>query len=335
LTRQLALPSMLVALLAALVLAQPAAAGGVQSSNIDTPADGFHFYDDQSSGTAFTVHGTATNITSVDVNCYPSGGTVYPLASGVPVSPTTGEFSAPISETVAYTGIVDTCVLRAVPHGDGTARPPGDPSDPYQGPRVAESWDQNERFPSEAFSYFNTGFAGQLELYPAGYYALYSSHLFQPGADVKSEQLFDGNGYLPSGTQMLDGEATDLASSDAGSPGVPPIDVTRKFDPATGALTITDREALVKCADGPCGSYVTTGVELDRTWKTGHDGQTATQTDSWRSTDGASHQLDATYTQGFHTSNATGAFLFPGSSTSRTTRTTTRSPSRMVPRRSS
>jgi len=312
-TRKLALPSLLAAVLAALVLAQPAAAGGVQSSNIDTPADGFHFYDDQSSGTAFTVHGTATNITSVDIDCYPSGGTVNVLASGVSVSPT-GEFSAPISETVAYTGIPDTCVLRAVPHGDGIARPPGDPNDPYQGPRVAESWDQNELFPTDAFDYVNAGFAGRLELYPAGYYALYSSNLFQPGADVQSEQLFDANGYLASGDQVLDGQPADLASSDNGSPGVPPIDVTRSFDNATGELTITDREALVRCADGPCGSYVTTGVELDRTWKTGHDGLTVSQTDTWRSTDGASHQLDAAYTQGFHTSSATGSFLFPGAS---------------------
>jgi hypothetical protein len=303
----------LVALLAALVLAQPAAAGGVQSSNIDTPADGFHFYDDQSSGTAFTVHGTATNIApSVDIDCYPGGGTVNVLASGVPV--TAGEFSASISEAVAFTGIPDTCVLRAVPHGDGTARPPGDPSDPYQGPRVAESWNSDEIFDTEYFDYFNTGFAGQLELYPAGYYGLYSSNLFASDSDVKSEQLFDADGYLPSGDQQLDGQAADLASSDTGSTGVPPINVTRSFDNATGAMTITDREALVKCADGPCSSYVTAGVELDRTWKTGHDGLTASQTDTWRSTDGASHQLDATYAQGFHTSSATGAFLFPGSS---------------------
>jgi hypothetical protein len=314
LTRQFALPSVLVALLAALVLAQPAAAGTpTPQSNIDSPSDGTHVFEDQSSSAvAFTVHGTAGDVDHVDINCYQSDGSPVGVASNVPVSG--GEFSTSVTGTQAYADVPPTCVLRAVPHGDASLHPPGDSSDPFTGPRLAASWDNDGGVDTSAFDFLNTGFAGQFELESAGQSGLAQSELLAPTTLAPSEVLFYGNGYFNGGTIQVDGQDVYPASYQAGSPGVPDIEVHKTFDPATGAMTISDREPLVRCTSGSCTSYESAGVELDRNWRTSNEGQVVWLNDSWSSTDGFSHSLDAEYAQGFHTSNANGSFLFPGSS---------------------
>jgi Glucodextranase, domain B len=310
-----ALPFLLVVLLAGLFMAQPAGGAIVPSSNIDTPSDGFHFWADQSSTNDFTVHGTTSGIAgSVDINCYTAGG----YGSVVPnVTVTAGEFNTPVTNVQAYNAIGAPCVLRAVPHGDTDPHPPSASSDPYQGPRVAESWGDTSETSGlvSGYDFVNNGFGGEFELKAVGEGGLATSELFAPGSVSPSESLFYEDAYTHSGSQItVDGQEADAASFDAGAPGVPAIQVTKTLDPATGALTVTDREPLVKCTSMSCTSDMSAGVELDRTWQTGSDGKLASLTDSWRSTDGSQHSLDAIYVESFNTSSAHGAFLFPGSS---------------------
>jgi glucodextranase-like protein len=315
LTRQLALPSLLVALLAALVLAQPAAAGTpTPQSNIDSPSDGTHVWADQnSSAVDFTVHGTAGDLDHVDINCYTPGGGLSTLASNVPVAG--GEFSTQVTYNQAYSDMGSSCLLRAVPHGDTSTRLPGDSSDPFQGPQLVTSWDNDGGVDTTAFDFINTGLTGAVELEAAGQGGLATSQLLAPVTLEPSDYLFEGNGYFYSGSMIsVDGQEADLASFDAGAPGVPNIEVHKTFDPATGAMTISDREPLVKCTTGSCTAYESAGVELNRSWRTSNEGQVVWLNDSWSSTDGSSHNLDVDYAQGFHTSNANGAFMFPGSS---------------------
>ena len=61
-----------------------------------------------------------------------------------------------------------------------------------------------------------------------------------------------------------------------------------------------------------CKSFVSTGVELEREWKTGDANQVASMTDNWRSTDGAAHTLNALYDQDDANGGEGGAYEFPG-----------------------
>jgi Glucodextranase, domain B len=228
-----------------MLLCAQSAAAAITSSSIDSPASPYRFFADQSSSVAFTVHGTASGTGSVDLNCYAYNSTRTVVGS-VPV--TNGEFTAQVTNSQAYSGIGAPCVLRAVPQGDSTARPPSATGDPFQGPT-----------------------------------------------------LTDALAYLPN-------------SASGTTPGWLPLQYTKSLDPSTGAITFTSHEPAVKCADQSCTSYTAAGVELDRTIQMNQDGHVIVLTDSWRSTDGASHALDATYVQGVHTGADHASFLFPGSS---------------------
>lgn len=298
-----------------LLLAQSAAAA-ITSSSIDSPASPHVFLADQSSSVVLTVHGTASGTGSVDLNCYPSNGSPSTLVGSVPVSG--GEFTADITNSQAYYAINNPCVLRAVPQGDSTPRPPSATSDPFQGPTLAENsvFDSSFGGMLDNFDYIADLPGGRAELESASGGAIASTQLYAPGTLTPSEPLFEGAGYFNGGNLiMVDGTVAYLPDSASGpTPGWLPLRYTTSLDPSTGAVTITSHEAAVKCADQSCTSYTASGVELDRTVQTGENGHVIGLTDSWRSTDGASHALDATYVQAVHTSNAGGAFLFPGSS---------------------
>lgn len=300
-----------------MLLGAQSAAAAITSSSIDSPASPYVFMADISSNALdFTVHGTASGTGSVDLICYRSNGSGSTLASSVPVSG--GTFTADITSSQAYYAINDPCVLRAVPTGDSTARPPSASNDPFQGPTMAENWVFDASFGGmlDNFDYYATTPGGRAELDSASGGAIVSTQLYAPGTLAPSETLFEGAGYFNGGNLItVDGTVSYLPSSASGpTPGWLPLQYTKSLDPSTGAVTITSHEPAVKCADQNCTGYTASGVELDRTVQTSQDGHVIALTDSWRSTDGASHALDATYVQGVHTSTNRGAFLFPGSS---------------------
>ena len=106
-------------------------------------------------------------------------------------------------------------------------------------------------------------------------------------------------------------------------PGAPQITVTHTFEPATRLATIHEMDPIVRCAPETvfpptaksCTSFVSTGVQLERTWQTSNGDQVAWMTDTWRSTDGAAHSLNALYDQEtVNAEKAGGAYEFPGTS---------------------
>jgi hypothetical protein len=233
----------------------------------------------------------------------------------VPVSG--GTFDVDVTEDQAYQGIGNPCVLRAVPDGDGSAHPPDASGDSFSGPLMYESWGSPDKDGSGntiGFDYQTLQPGGQWELTAAGSEGIEDSSLFEPGTLAQTTGLFFAQGYLNNNAVKIDGTEADVASYDAVSTGVPPIQATETLDPTTGAMTLTDREELVRCATDACTSYTTAGVELDRTWTTSNDAAVVNQTDSWRSTDGASHPLVVSYPIGTEDNGAPAAYLFPGSS---------------------
>ena len=97
--------------------------------------------------------------------------------------------------------------------------------------------------------------------------------------------------------------------------------VTKTFEPSTGLVTVNEIDPIVKCSpqtvypptSTSCTSFVSTGVQLERTWQTSNADQVASMTDTWKSTDGAAHSLNALYDQ--ETVNGGkegGAYQFPG-----------------------
>ena len=97
--------------------------------------------------------------------------------------------------------------------------------------------------------------------------------------------------------------------------------MTKTFEPSTGLVTINEIDPIVKCSpqtvypptSTSCTSFVSTGVQLERTWQSSNADQVALMTDTWKSTDGAAHSLNALYDQ--ETVNGGkegGAYQFPG-----------------------
>src|ERR1700730_15810794 len=100
------------------VLAAPALAA-VSSSNVASPGSGY-LTDQGQPGTVRGTTNSRSSSDSVDLNCY-AGQTLKTLADDVPVQ-ANGSFSwsgplTPIDD--------ETCVVRAVPAGDGVDYPPG------------------------------------------------------------------------------------------------------------------------------------------------------------------------------------------------------------------
>ena len=195
--------------------------------------------------------------------------------------------------------------------------------------------------------------SGYLEIESAGDCGLDYSYLIAPATLEESQPLFDCNAtfYLeddpPSGLSTRSELQIDAANAyspatagylnerineELGSkkeptvviPGAPQVAVTKTFDPLTGLGTVHELDPIVRCSPGgavpqtatSCTSFVSTGVQLERTWQTGDAGRVASMTDSWRSTDGAKHSLNALYDQEtVNGGTVGGAYEFPGEGT--------------------
>ncbi len=315
------------------------ASAAITESHITSPGDpSYTLYDrtQVSPPPAFTVTGTTVGTGNVDVACY-YGSQHATIAESVTV--TGNSFSVPV-EAPQLPG--EPCVLRAVPEGDTSAYPPGE-SDPFTGPRVARSeFNLEESSQSKVVDGYDLEtytLSGYYEFLSAGECGLDYSGLFAPGSLVESDNLFDCNGALyesddpasgPStrseiqidGQNAYDTSAASRVYQEAEPSNKPPaISVTKTFDTGTGLATVHEVEPLVKCStntypptESSCGELVSAGVQLERTWQTTNAGQVAYMTDTWHSTDGNSHTLNALYDQEFVDQASGGAYQFPGQS---------------------
>ncbi len=194
--------------------------------------------------------------------------------------------------------------------------------------------------------------SGDFQIESVGDCGLDYSNLYAPDSLTPSEHLFDCNAFLylsnsppsekPTPTRselQIDGAnaygpatanyVNEAIQKELESkkeplrtvPGAPQVAVSQTFEPLTGLVKITEVDPIVKCSPSTafsptstsCTSFVSTGVQLERTWQTSSADQVASMTDTWKSTDGAAHSLNALYNQTTVNGGKTGgAYQFPG-----------------------
>ncbi len=303
------------------------------------------------SQTVFTVEGTTNISGKISIRCY--FGTGKPSESystlAEEVIPSSEKFSIAVKpESLPEALHIGPCVLRAVPLGNAEPHPPGtsteEAEDPYQGPRIVDS--RFELFPSVSNHYDYeieaSSLSGYFDMESVGECGLDYSYLYAPEKLTPSEPLFDCNAVLYNRDDPSTGSSSrselQIDGANAYSPaaahtvetelkvkallpGTPQVTVTKTFEPSTGYVTVNEVDPIVKCfpqtvypptATG-CTSFVSTGVQLERTWQTSKADQVASLTDTWRSIDGLAHSLNALYDQ--ETANGVkegGAYQFPG-----------------------
>jgi hypothetical protein len=141
----------------------------------------------------------------------------------------------------------------------------------------------------------------------------------------RSEIQVDGkDAYNTYGAYSLTNDGNGHNAQDNGN--YPTLTWTNNVDPLTGDMTITESEPLVDCGSTPypataqCdqpsnatqASFNQTGVTFDRSVKQSKDGQQATVTDTYTSSDGAQHALDVEYDQ-YSDEESYPQYKFPGS----------------------
>ena len=331
-----------------------AVAGPIASANAIEPATSqitspagptYVLYDEtlSKSQNTFTVSGTTNISEKLALRCYYGSKAGENRLLGE-VTPSGGTFSIEVE-----TGSMPPCVLRAVLASDTGAHPPGSASeeatDPFKGPRIVGS--SFELFPNDKAPYDYEveadTFSGYFDFESVGDCGLESSRLFASLSLTASDYLFDCNAALfkeddpPSGPStrselQIDGAnaygpaTAHYVDTDLGGTleGVPQVAVTKSFESATGLFTIHEVDPIVKCSpetvfppnSTTCKKFVSAGVQLERTWQTSNANHVAWMTDTWRSTDGAAHSLNALYDQ--ETVNGGkegGAYKFSGAST--------------------
>jgi hypothetical protein len=314
-------------------LTVPAAALAVEpTSNITTPAGLTLPFGEEKA--TITVAGTAENLpgTTVDIRCYtgPEVGSYLRLASSVPVAGNT--FTTPVTLSFFY----GPCTLRAVPHETeaeekvSTLKLPPGVKEPFEGPRIAASF-----FTKEATLLYaaSTTTVGAMIFESSGTYGLesvltspttlYNSHFFYGEADltpyppIKSRtslQVDGANAYVPYGAREVEREIKAGPLT-----GTPTMTASDEFNAATHQITIHEEDPVVRCVPSTafpptkasCTSFASTGVTLVRTWQSSNEDHLASLTETWRSTDGAAHNVNARYYTEMWSATH-GAWLFPG-----------------------
>ena len=333
--------------LLALIGSPVASASAAETSQITSPAGPTYALYDETAPSSIVVSGT-TNITgNIALRCYyGQNPNEYTLVANE-VKTSAGAFSVEVKTESLHSG---PCVLRAVPVADKEAHPPGSASeeatDPYQGPRIVGS--RFELFPEDGHPYAydyeaeSNTLSGYFDIESVGDCGLDYSRLFAPISLASSDYLFDCNAFIyaynfpasgPSTRSELQIDGANAYSPAAARgvenelkvkaplPGAPQVAVTKSFEPSTGLVTIHEVDPIVKCApetvypptSTSCTSFVSAGVQLERTWQTSNANHVAWMTDTWRSTDGAPHSLNALYGQDLVSlEKVGGAFEFPG-----------------------
>ncbi len=324
----------------------------VESSQITSPAGPTYALNDESESSpqpAFKVEGTTNLSGKLAIRCYFGTGSESYATFVNEVEISGGAFSATVEPKSLSPGqlAIGPCVLRAVPVGNKESHPPGtsaeETTDPFKGPRIVGSRFQlHTEGINYDYEFEPNALGGYLNITSAGDCGLSYSNLWAPETLVESEGLFDCNAFLYLRNYPASGEATrselQIDGANAYSPatahylenelkvkstlpGAPQATVEQTFERLTGLITVKEVDPIVKCSPETvfpptvksCTAFVSTGVQLERTWKTSNANQVAWLTDAWRSTDGAAHSLNALYNQ--ETANdgkAGGAYEFPG-----------------------
>jgi hypothetical protein len=284
-------------------------------------------------GKMITISGTAVGLSEVDINCYNHNeeGGFRTVIRKVPV--TGGAFKAEVPLSNIYAAL---CQLRAVPAEDEKNYPPGTTS-AFEGPLIVAS----NYTPEETWGYFasSSTLAGTFFFESAGSYAvesmLYSAaahndeFLFFGDADLRYDppiktraaiQVDGANAYVAESTRELENHFETETKSPVALAGKPAITVTKSFDEATRQMSIHEEEPLVKCAPSneypakaaSCKSWASTGVTLVRTLQSSNEDHLGWLTDTWRSTDGAAHTVNARYYTEMYDHASGAMYEFPG-----------------------
>jgi hypothetical protein len=302
--------------------AGPALAAPTET-HITTPADPAYITYPATGAASLAVGGTSNGKTAkVDIRC---DGTIGLLLKANVTPNAAGAFGTTISAAAMVKLAGQSCVLRAVPANHVST------SSHYTGPRLLVGdlrlitnrtgavIDYRVRAPqiNGRGIYSSAGTCGILG--SATFSAAYttSADVFPCAARLantigaRSALQIDGvNSYTTMGAATLFSGSSALA-------GLQPLTVALSTDPATGNQTIRESDVIVKCAPdqttspvnpATCTSFVPAGVRLDRSITQSANGRIATVIDSWTSTDGKAHKINAVY-ENASTSGA--AFAFP------------------------
>jgi hypothetical protein len=302
--------------------AGPAVAAPTET-HITTPADPAYITYPATGAASLAVGGTSNGATAkLDIRC---DGTIALLLKANVTPNAAGAFGTTISAAAMARLAGQSCILRAVPANHVSA------SSHYSGPRLligdlrqitnrtGAVIDYRVRAPqiNGRGVYSSAGTCGILGS------ATFSS-AFTTSADVftcaarlantigaRSALQIDGvNAYTTMGAATLFPGSAALA-------GLQPLTVAVSTDPATGNQTIRESEVIVKCAPdqttwpvspATCTSFAPAGVRLDRSITQSANGRLASLIDSWTSSDGKAHKINAVY-ENASTSGA--AFEFP------------------------
>jgi hypothetical protein len=298
------------------------------------------------SGTVTTDDSNAAD--TVDIRCYyGDGGDYYTLENGVVVNRDGTFTSAPDNfsdETCrlaavdpSYSNPIDKQVFAGPVYGVGYQQDnytiSGGPNDGQRYDLFSDGHQSKGYFEwdsaGDCGSTWSQVFDGQF--YDYDDYSAFDCALAQytngsGDGYGRSEIQIDGkNAYNTYGADNLASDGNGHNSSDNGN--FPALTWTNSIDPATGDTTVTESEPLVDCgtasypASAQCdapdntnqASFHSTGVRFDRSIKQSKDGLQATVTDTYTSTDGAAHTLDAEFDNYSQEEDET-VYYVPGSS---------------------
>lgn len=302
------------------------------------------------------IEGTTNIGGTVAIRCYFGATAKDSLLLGDAVPNGSGAFSLNVEAKSLHIGpcvlrAVPAADNEAHPPGDASE----EAADPFHGPRIVGSVFRVFAESKSPYDYEveSDTLSGYYDFESVGDCGLDYSQLFAPNSLTPSDYLFDCNAALyqrddpPSGSStrselQIDGaNAYGPATADYVNekiqeelktdkeplrpvPGAPQVAVTTTLEHSTGLVTIHEVDPIVKCSPSTafpptaasCASFVSAGVQLERTWQTSDANQVAWMTDTWRSTDGAPHSLNALYDQELVNADETGgAYEFPGNST--------------------
>ena len=296
-----------------------AAQAAITTSNITAPADGTVLLDDLTSSSAqtFTVSGTSNGTAgdAVDIACYEGGAklSAYQGGAGNGVAVQAGGAFAATVPMSTFAG--DSCELVAVPHATGPNPPTG-----FTGPRIGVGkyntaitggtmydYYLNDETPSAATGFYSSGSCGPFSrLYDDSASMNFGPSLFDCAGNLYTTSAFYASGFDLTRSGVLVDGANAYNSFGAWDEngilsGFPALTATLDAFDSAGDAQTTESESLVKCSpsDGyppsSCTSYVSAGVKMQRVSDITSGGRVTTQTDTYTSTDGASHALDLEY----------------------------------------
>jgi hypothetical protein len=303
-------------------LAGPALAAPSET-HITTPADPAFITYAPTGAASLAVGGTSNGKTAkVDIRC---DGTIGLVLKANVTPNAAGTFGTTVSAATMAKLAGQSCILRAVPANTTST------SSHFAGPRLLVGDVRlitNKTGAVVDYRVRAPQINGRGIYSSAGSCGLQGSATFSSGSTT-SEDVFTCAARLANtigarSALQVDGvnsypttAAATLFSGSSSLAGLQPLTVAVSTDPATGNQTIRESQVIVKCSPdqttwpvnpATCTSFIPAGVRLDRSITQSSNGRLASIIDSWTSTDGKAHKVNAVYENG---STAGAAFDFP------------------------